>query len=89
MTKEFFNYEIQFRYKNHKIHFITQGAYNLPPKRMEHEVPILFNLTTDIGEEDELSNLDKINEINRQVNLFQEDLKIQNSLLDIQYIDLN
>ena len=78
-----------FRYKNHKIHFITQGAYNLPPKRMEHEVPILFNLTTDIGEEEELLNLDKINEINRQVNLFQEDLKIQNSLLDIQYIDLN
>ena len=56
---------------------------------MEHEVPILFNLTTDIGEEKELLNLDKIKEINMQVNLFQEDLKIKNSLLDIQYIDLN
>ena len=78
-----------FRYKNHKIHFITQGAYNLPPKRMEHEIPILFNLTTDIGEEEELLNLDTINEIKRQVDLFQKDLRIKNSLLDIQYIDLN
>ena len=78
-----------FRYKNHKIHFITQGAYNLPPERMEHEIPILFNLTTDIGEEEELLNSDTINEIKRQVDLFQKDLRIKNSLLDIQYIDLN
>ena len=76
-----------FRYKNHKIHFVTQGAYNLPPKRVEHEIPLLFNLEADIGEEEALSNLSLIEEVNRQADLFKDGLKIRNSILDIQYID--
>ena len=77
-----------FRYKNHKIHYVTQGAYNLPPKRVEHEIPLLFNLEADIGEEEALSNLSLIEEVNRQADLFKDGLKIRNSILDIQYIDL-
>jgi len=54
---------------------------------VEHEIPLLFNLEADIGEEEALSNLNLIEEVNRQADLFKDGLKIRNSILDIQYID--
>ena len=47
-----------FRYKDHKIHFITQGAYNMPPPRELHEKPLLYDLSKDIGESQDISEID-------------------------------
>ena len=34
----------------YKISFVTQGVYGLPPERVEHEQPLLFDLRVDPGE---------------------------------------
>jgi arylsulfatase A-like enzyme len=39
-----------YRKGPYKLHLITQGAYQMPPSRTEHESPLLFNLQTDPGE---------------------------------------
>ena len=39
-----------FRHKDHKIHYVTQGAYGMPPKREVHDSPLLIDLVNDIGE---------------------------------------
>jgi uncharacterized sulfatase len=33
-----------------KLHFITEGAYGLPPKRQEHDSPQLYHLHRDPAE---------------------------------------
>jgi arylsulfatase A-like enzyme len=33
-----------------KMHFITEGAYGLPPERLQHEVPALYHLRRDPAE---------------------------------------
>jgi hypothetical protein len=33
-----------------KLHFVTEGAYGLPPERSEHKQPLLFNLHRDPSE---------------------------------------
>ena len=33
-----------FRLRDHKIHFVTQGAFGAPPKRKIHSPPVLINL---------------------------------------------
>jgi arylsulfatase A-like enzyme len=33
-----------------KAHFISEGAYNQPPERTEHTVPVLYHLHTDPSE---------------------------------------
>ena len=33
-----------------KLHFVTEGAYGLPPERTEHEQPLLYNLHRDPSE---------------------------------------
>ena len=39
-----------FRQGPHKVHFITQGQYGLPPERTEHDAPLLYDLRVDVGE---------------------------------------
>lgn len=39
-----------FREGEYKIHFVTEGAYGMPPVRTEHEIPQLFHLGQDPGE---------------------------------------
>ena len=39
-----------FRQGTYKVHFSTQGRYGLPPERTDHDPPLLFNLSVDLGE---------------------------------------
>ncbi|HCR00746.1 MAG TPA: arylsulfatase [Acidobacteria bacterium] len=39
-----------FRKGAHKVHFVTEGRYGLPPERTEHDPPVMFDLRVDIGE---------------------------------------
>ena len=76
-----------FRYKDHKIHFVTQGAYNMPPSRMVHERPLLFDLSKDIGELIDISEVDSktLEIIITQSDLFKKDLVIKKSIVDVQF----
>jgi uncharacterized sulfatase len=38
-----------------KIHFITEGAYQMPPPRQEHDPPLLYHLGEDPGERFDLA----------------------------------
>ena len=40
-----------YRVGNYKAHFITQGAYGLAGERMEHDPPLLYDLSVDAGEQ--------------------------------------
>tara|TARA_B100001057_G_scaffold482012_1_gene556738 strand:- start:1527 stop:2999 length:1473 start_codon:yes stop_codon:yes gene_type:complete len=76
-----------FRYKDHKIHFITEGSYNMKPIRKVHEIPLLYNLDMDIGEKNELSDKDILkNEIINIVKNFQNNMPVADSILDKQFI---
>ena len=76
-----------FRYKDHKIHFVTQGAYNMPPAREVHENPLLYNLSNDIGEIRDISDEDKktLEFLIVQSDLFKKDLVIKKSIVDSQF----
>ena len=76
-----------FRYKDHKIHFITQGAYNMPPPRELHEKPLLYNLSKDIGESQDISEIDNktLEIIIKESELFKKDLIIRKSIVDVQF----
>ncbi len=39
-----------YRVGDYKAHFITEGAYGLAGERMEHDPPLLYDLSVDIGE---------------------------------------
>jgi arylsulfatase A-like enzyme len=39
-----------FREGTYKVHFSTQGRYGLPPERTDHDPPLLFDLSVDLGE---------------------------------------
>ena len=76
-----------FRYKDHKIHFVTQGAYNMPPPREVHKNPLLYNLSNDIGETRDISDVDKktLEFLIVQSDLFKKDLVIKKSIVDSQF----
>ena len=76
-----------FRYKDHKIHFITQGAYNMPPPRELHEKPLLYDLSKDIGESQDISEIDTktLEIIIKESELFKKDLIIRKSIVDVQF----
>ena len=44
-----------FRKGPHKVHFVTEGRYGLPPERTEHDPPVMFDLRVDIGERYDIS----------------------------------
>ena len=39
-----------FRLGRYKAHFVTAGRYGLPPERLDHDPPLLFDLGADVGE---------------------------------------
>jgi hypothetical protein len=76
-----------YRLNNHKLHFITAGAYGQPPERKEHQRPWLIDLTTDIGEETNIASENSIlvDKIIHHAELFQRSITIEPSLLDRQF----
>ncbi len=58
-----------YRYGPWKLHFITEGAYGLPPQRTEHEQPLLFHLHRDPSERFDVAaaNPDVVAEIQKAV----------------------
>ncbi len=44
-----------YRQGRYKIHFVTEGAYSMPPERTEHDPPLLFDVVADPGENNDLS----------------------------------
>lgn len=61
-----------------KAHFVTQGAYQQPPKRTEHESPLLYNLHRDPGERYDVAgqNPDVIKEIQAAVAVHRAGLEV-------------
>jgi arylsulfatase A len=76
-----------FRLKDHKIHYITQGAYGLPPERKLHNSPMLIDLVTDIGETTDISEKDPTisAKIIQYANEFQQSMPVKPSILDSQF----
>ena len=59
----------------------------MEPIRKVHEIPLLYNLNTDIGEKNELPDKDVLkNEIINIVKKFQNDISIADSILDKQFL---
>ena len=44
-----------FRLGRHKVHFVTFGAFGLPPEREEHDPPLLYDLVEDPSENFDLA----------------------------------
>ena len=76
-----------FRLKDHKIHYITQGAYGLPPERKVHDSPMLIDLINDIGETIDISEKDPTiaAKIMQYATEFQRSMPVKPSILDSQF----
>ena len=76
-----------FRHKDHKIHYVTQGAYGMPPKRQVHDSPLLIDLVNDIGETTNIAQDHKA--LTTQLSGYAEELKksvvIKPSIVDTQF----
>ena len=59
----------------------------MPPSRMVHERPLLYDLSKDIGELTDISEVDSktLEIIIMQSDLFKKDLVIKKSIVDIQF----
>ncbi|MDX1385258.1 MAG: sulfatase-like hydrolase/transferase, partial [Thermoanaerobaculia bacterium] len=44
-----------FRAGRYKAHFVTEGAYGRPPRRTEHQPPLLYDVVADPGERFDLA----------------------------------
>ena len=76
-----------FRLRDHKIQYVTQGAYGAPPERQVHESPLLIDLINDIGESTNISTKNaalatKIDNIARD---FEASIEVKPSILDSQH----
>ena len=67
-----------------KLHFITEGAYGLPPKRQEHATPQLFHLLRDPTEQYDVAaqHPDVVADLQASVLAHQADLTIAPPLFD-------
>ena len=76
-----------FRYKDHKIHFVTKGAFQEPPQRVIHDVPLLMDLTRDVGEKIDISesNPTILAEVVLQAERFKNSIAVQPSIVDMQF----
>ena len=76
-----------FRYKDHKIHFVTKGAFQEPPKRVVHDVPLLIDLTLDVGEKIDISESNPaiLAEVILQAERFKDSITVQPSIVDMQF----
>ena len=80
---------LAFRWMDHKVHYVTQGAYGRDPKREEHKPPILINLLQDIGESNNVANQHPsiVSQIDSIAQEFKKSLSIKPSILDNQFSD--
>jgi len=76
-----------FRVNEHKIHFITEGAYNRPPKKQFHSTPLLINLNENIGEREDLMTNEKAitAKLIERATRFQQSFEKAPSILDRQF----
>ena len=84
----FLGSELQaFRVNDHKIHFITQGAYGMPPKKRIHTAPLVIDLVNDVGEIRDISteNEDLTAELIKRALRFKKSLETVPSILDTQF----
>ena len=84
----FLGSELQaFRVNDHKIHFITQGAYGMPPKKRIHTAPLVIDLVNDVGEIRDISteNEDLTAELIKRALRFKKSLETAPSILDTQF----
>ena len=76
-----------FRLRDHKIHFVTQGAFGAPPKRKIHSPPVLINLIKN-QEEDFRKNIENdelLESLLQRVNEFNNSIIRKSSIFDVQY----
>ncbi|MBQ75119.1 MAG: arylsulfatase [Gammaproteobacteria bacterium] len=73
-----------FRKGPYKLHLVTEGAYNLPPKRTEHENPILYNLMDDPSEQFDIAaeNPEVVAELLRALEEHQQGMTEQPPIFD-------
>ena len=76
-----------FRVNRHKIHYVTQGAYGMLPKRKEHNPPMLIDLKNDIGETTDISGKEPVitANIDQYAKVFQQSITIKSSIVDSQF----
>jgi len=74
-----------FRKGPYKIHFITQGAYGLPPARTVHEQPLLYHLGEDPGEKFDIADRepDVLAELMAAADLQRAGMQVAESIFEI------
>ena len=79
-----------FRLGNHKIQYVTQGAYGMPPARQVHDSPLLIDLINDPNEGTDVSeqNPQIVSQIDAIAREFEESIDVKPSILDSQYSKL-
>ena len=77
-----------FRLKNHKLHFITAGAYGQLPPREVHTTPLLINLANDPGESVNIASEypDIVKKIATFADKFKQSVPLKASIIDRQFI---
>ena len=78
-----------FRLRDHKIQYVTQGAYGQPPERQVHESPLLIDLINDVGESTNLAdkNTELVTQIDTIAREFKASVDVKPSILDGQRRD--
>lgn len=66
---------------------MTKGAFQEPPQRVIHDVPLLMNLTRDVGEKIDISesNPTILAEVVLQAERFKNSIAVQPSIVDMQF----
>ena len=74
-----------FRKGNYKAHFITQGAYGMPPAREIHQTPLLYNLGDDPGEKFDIAERkpEMLEYVLESVRLHQSNMVIAEPIFEI------
>jgi arylsulfatase A-like enzyme len=78
-----------FRYQDHKVHFVTQGAYGMKPAREVHQPAMLIDLKADVGEANNIAknNPQRVLEVVQQAETFKQSITVAPSILDRQFVD--
>ena len=76
-----------FRLRDHKIHFVTEGAFGAPPKRKIHLPPVLINLKKNQEEDfrNSIENDELLESLLQRVNEFNNSIIRKSSIFDVQY----
>jgi arylsulfatase A len=78
-----------FRHGDHKLHFVTQGAYGRKPARELHQPAMLVDLNSDIGETNNIAkdSPQRALEVLQQLAIFKKSLIVAPSILDRQFME--